>query len=152
MCFGSSKSWILWGGLILLAGLYIYANRATPASFQWVTDHEAAFAQAQQTGRPVFMDFYASWCPPCKSMDREVFSRDDVARAMDDWVPLKIDVDQQDDLANQHDIQVLPTLLAATPEGEIVARYEGYMSPEQLIDFLRRHAKSTAATQTAPDP
>lgn len=133
------RGWILWGGLILLGALYVYSNRSVPAAFEWIHDPEVGLAKARQANRPVFVDFYADWCGVCKSMDREVFSRPEVAQAMEKWIPLQIDVDRYRDIARQYGVEALPTLVALTPEGKVIARHEGYMSAEALITFLQRH-------------
>ena len=40
---------------------------------------DAVHEMAVREGKMVFVDLYASWCPPCRAMDKQVFSRSDVA-------------------------------------------------------------------------
>lgn len=146
------KGWILWGGVILLGILYLYSNRSAPAAFQWIHDPDAGLAKARQSDRPVFVDFYADWCGVCKSMDREVFSRQEVAQAMENWIPLQVNVDRYRDIARQYGVEALPTLVALTPEGEVIARHEGYMSAEDLITFLQVNSVAESGPGPAPRP
>ena len=45
---------------------------------------DAVRALAEQRGKLVFIDLYAPWCPPCRMMDKQVFSREDVGRFMEE--------------------------------------------------------------------
>jgi len=147
-----SGRWILWGGLIALGVLYLYSNRTSPAAFQWVTDPSAGLAQAKQTGRPLLMDFYADWCGVCKAMDREVYSRRDVARAVKDWIPVRVNVDRHSDLAEMYNIEALPTVVLLSPDGKVIDRREGWVSADELIKLLRTHATAWPASQPTRTP
>jgi len=142
--------WILWGAIFLMVVLYLNANRSVPAAFDWVTDFEAGLAEAQQTDQPVMAVFHADWCGPCKQMERNVFSSQQVGRAVEAWTPVKIDVDRQPRLAERYEVSALPTTLLLSAEGEVLARRAGYMDADELIAFLRDHVPEQ--TSTAPTP
>ncbi|MFR6634084.1 MAG: thioredoxin family protein [Alistipes onderdonkii] len=56
---------------------------------------DAVREMAVKTGKLVFIDLYATWCPPCRTMEREVFSRRDVGDFMEQhFVAAKYDVDK----------------------------------------------------------
>ena len=56
---------------------------------------DAVREMAVKTGKLVFIDLYATWCPPCRTMEREVFSRKDVGDFMEQhFVAAKYDVDK----------------------------------------------------------
>ena len=56
---------------------------------------DAVREMAVKQGKLVFIDLYADWCPPCRAMEREVFSRKDVGEFMDQrFVAAKYDTDK----------------------------------------------------------
>jgi thioredoxin 1 len=60
-------------------------------------------------GRPVFVDFWAVWCGPCKTMDPVV---DRLASRYDGKVVFgKLNVDEQPDIATRYDVQSIPTFM-----------------------------------------
>ncbi|MEM7400479.1 MAG: protein-disulfide reductase DsbD [Pseudomonadota bacterium] len=66
--------------------------------FKSVADLDAHIAKATAAGKPVFVDFYADWCVYCKQLDRETFPDRTVQTALSDFVLLKADVTDNDEL------------------------------------------------------
>ena len=66
--------------------------------FKSVEDLEGHIAKASAAGKPVFVDFYADWCVYCKQLDRETFPDAGVQAALNDFVLLKADVTDNDEL------------------------------------------------------
>jgi thioredoxin 1 len=83
---------------------------------------------------PVLVDFFATWCGPCKTMSPilEAFSKQ-----MGDRVRvLKIDVDQAKATATRFKIQSVPTLILFQ-KGEILWRASGIVQKQQLENLIR---------------
>ncbi len=67
---------------------------ATPPAIEWFAgDVNAAFAQAAAQGKPVFLYWGASWCPPCHELKATVFSRPEFIEKLKLFVPVYIDGD-----------------------------------------------------------
>ena len=74
----------------------------------WLSDEPAAVAAARAAGRPLLVDFAASWCVPCREFEVKVFSRPEVAAAMQRFTLLRVDVSREDEDAalGAHQAQV----------------------------------------------
>ncbi|QMU62171.1 MAG: protein-disulfide reductase DsbD [Gammaproteobacteria bacterium] len=66
--------------------------------FKSVEDLDAQIAKASAEGKPVLVDFYADWCIYCKQLDRETFPNSNVQAALQDFVLLKADVTDNDNI------------------------------------------------------
>ncbi|MDO4715079.1 MAG: thioredoxin family protein [Bacteroidales bacterium] len=107
-----------------------------------------ANGQVQYTNQaPVVIDFYATWCPPCKQLKPILES---VAQAYAGRVAVyKVDVDKETDLANLYGIRSIPTLLYVDAKGK-AELVPGFADADQLRS--RFEAIATPATSKAmPD-
>lgn len=89
-----------------------------------------------QDDRPVIVDFHALWCGPCKVQSPIL---KELATELGDRVRvIKIDVDQNIDLANQYQIQGVPTLIVFK-NGKLVWRQSGVVSKSQLYSVVMQN-------------
>ncbi len=77
-------------------------------------------------------DFYADWCGPCKTQDPIL---DDLEGDYGDVVFEKVDVDQEQDIANQYQVRSLPTLIVENDDG-VVDRFVGVTQREDIEEAL----------------
>mgnify|MGYP001230469271 FL=1 len=87
------------------------------------------FDELIKSEKPTLVDFYATWCGPCKMMSPLL---EQVASEMgDDTKIIKVDIDKNHDAATKYGIRSVPTLLLFK-EGKIVWRQSG-LPPKSLI-------------------
>jgi thioredoxin len=85
---------------------------------------------------PVLVDFYAAWCGPCQMMAGIL---EQVNTQMQQQIKIvKIDTEKYPELATQHGIQALPTLVLFK-QGQSIDRIEGVLPAEQLVQRLQAH-------------
>jgi len=77
-------------------------------------------------------DFYADWCGPCKQQDPIL---KDLEEEWDDVEFEKIDVEEQQDIANQYEVRSLPTLVVENDDG-IVDRFIGLTQADEIETAL----------------
>ena len=83
--------------------------------------------------RPVIVDFHAIWCSPCK-MQSPILK--EVAAELGDRVKIiKIDVDQNNEIAGRYSVQSVPTLIIFK-NGKLIWRQSGVVSKNQLKSVL----------------
>ena len=95
-----------------------------------------ALAQAKRENKPIVIDFMASWCVPCRRMEKETFTDPQVAKLLDQVVFLKVDTDEHPDLAKSFDVEGLPDIRFLNPDGVEVRRLTDFQDAELFADSL----------------
>jgi len=81
----------------------------------------------------VFVDFFATWCGPCKMLAPSI---DKLAEEHPEVKVIKVDVDQENALAMQFGVQSIPTLITFK-NGQPVAKQLGFIPYEALENMIR---------------
>lgn len=100
-----------------------------------------------QSDRPVLVDFWASWCPPCKMMQPVV---DKLAVKVDTWADVySVNIDRCPNLAGQFEISGVPTFISFA-DGKQIERKTGALTEGQMLKLLQsaEHAMAKVSELT----
>lgn len=100
------------------------------------------FDEIIKGGKPTLVDFFATWCGPCKMQSTII---DEVKKSVgDDGVVLKVDVDGNRELAARYRVQSIPTIILFK-DGEPVWRAVGLQQANVLETKMREYMTSKDA-------
>ena len=85
-----------------------------------------------KTGR-VLVDFWAAWCGPCKMLIKTL---DKYSEEVSDVKIIKINVDEEADIASEYDVRSIPTLIYFE-DGEIVERQSGNIPLAKIKELTK---------------
>jgi thioredoxin 1 len=108
------------------------------STIEWRHDLDTALTEAQAQQRPILLVFGATWCPPCKTMKREVWPNAKVAEAVAaDFVPVYVDVDDQaqSKVTAHYRVSSIPAVFVLDSNGT-VTHERSSMSVSQTLEFL----------------
>ena len=99
--------------------------------------YEQAMDKASDEGRMLLVKATAVWCAPCKMMDKNTWTDEQVASFVrDNGIAYKLDVDKESAIAQRLNIQAMPTIVIFE-NGEETARIIGYQGPEDMLTWMR---------------
>ncbi len=122
--------------LVILFFLSI-AIPANAESTRWYS-YEDGMLTAGSTEKPVIIDFYADWCPPCVAMEEGTYPDPRVVSEMRGFVAIKVDTQKRIDVESKYGIAYYPTVVFLDSKGKEVSRHIGYLGPEDMVEEIKQ--------------
>ena len=136
--------------LSVLCCLFVFslqAQDATGIDFSEGSSFEQLLAQAKIEDKLIFVDAYATWCGPCRMMDRRVFNQSEVGDFFNsNFINLKLDVERGEGptLARQYRVRAMPTYLFIDGDGNVVHSAMGAMPQDRFLELARAALRKQA--------
>ena len=123
--------------LVVLCGLLGSASLDGEVHFHDLSFDEALELAAAEE-KVVFVDFFTTWCAPCKEMDATTFKNPDVAAWLaENTVALKVDAEANETnrtLVQRYGVRSFPNYVFVSPNGDLMDRITGKRPPGQFIE------------------
>jgi membrane-associated protease RseP (regulator of RpoE activity) len=104
---------------------------------KWFFNYETARTLSKQSNRPLLVEFFASWCDPCKLLEKS-FKAKGVVPYLRRCVLVRVDVDKASRLADRFGVQSIPHVVLLSPSGKAMGTFTGYLPPDELAGRMRR--------------
>ena len=91
--------------------------------------------QVLNNERATLVDFYATWCGPCKMLAPVL---EKVANSRAEFDIVKVNIEEEQDLAMKYGIETVPTMLVFK-NGKLVDRLIGYVGERNIVDVMSKH-------------
>jgi thioredoxin:protein disulfide reductase len=118
-------------------------TQAKPNSIQWIYNLDEGLARANDQHKTLMVEFMASWCSSCKEMEKKTFSNPNVRARVFEFVPVRIDIEQQREVAEKYNALAqkyggigIPNVLFLAANGTKIKHVVGYQSPKEFLAAL----------------
>ena len=142
-------SGVLWGvGVFVLLGQLLFPvqkeeEKAAEVGIEWVTSLDEGFRVGKETGKPILVDAWATWCAACLDLKKKTLVVPEVAARLQDFVPVALDMDaeENEEVWDTYDIKGLPWVAIFTPEGKLVEEslLFDFEAAEQFLPRLNKY-------------
>ena len=123
---------------LMLSTFSALANSIEFTEIETEKDWIAVFERARTENKLLFIDAYTDWCGPCKQLDKEVYTNDDVISYYEEnFINVKYNAESEFgfQLARQMGVQGYPSLFFVTAEKEIFQKITGFLPAPALLAY-----------------
>lgn len=115
---------------------------STASKIHWQSNLKSAQKLSYKQGKPILIVFGATWCGPCKKLEKETFGDPQTAEMIEQqFIPVHLDYDHEPRIVKILEIERVPCTVILTPDADLLHRSEGYANPKEF------QAKLTAALE-----
>src|SRR5262245_16050354 len=109
-------------------------------------DYESALAQAKKEQKLLLVDFTATWCGPCKMMEKNTWADEGVRGWLKaNAIAVQVDIDKNPKLGRQYEIESIPAVVALLGGAEL-DRSVGYRDPARFLAWAKKLREAKPAS------
>ena len=129
--------------LLLIVGCERQVSEDNHNGINWGNNLDSAFTIASNSNKIIMIDFMAEWCSPCQEMDKKTFSNTNIIKKSNEFIPVRIDVDKQQNIAEEYNGNArkyggigIPNILFLDKEKKIIRHIVGFHDVAQLMGIM----------------
>ena len=120
------------------------------SSSNWIEDLDLAYVKAQESNKPIFLDFTGYTCTNCRWMEINIFEQDDVIKLFQEFILVKLYTDGREEKHKRYrDLEInrfktaaLPYYVVLNKDDEVISTFPGYNTDVNIfIEFLEKTIK-----------
>ncbi|SDF60412.1 thioredoxin family protein [Chitinophaga filiformis] len=137
--------------LCLLSPVVVHAQKDSGTEFSKARNWREVLTEASAAGKPIFVDLFTTWCPPCLKIEKEVFTEPELAHFMNaNFINVRVQMDttdkdndyvkgwRQDAAKWAKYAPTFPTFLFYTADGQYSGREGGYHTADDFLVLLKK--------------
>ena len=129
--------------ILLIVGCEKQVSEDSHNGIQWGNNLDSAFTIASNSNKIIMIDFMAEWCSPCKEMDKKTFSNTNIIKKSNEFIPVRIDVDKQQNIAEKYNGNArkyggigIPNILFLDKEKNVLSHIVGIHNVDELMGIM----------------
>lgn len=112
------------------------AENGAAKEIKWVYNLYEALISAEESNKPLMVDFYADWCGWCKKLDKDTYTDPEVIRLSAQFICVKVDADKDSASSGKYKVKGLPTIIFMDSAGRIINEISGYRDSRFFIKAM----------------
>lgn len=93
-----------------------------------------AFQAAREAGKPIIIDFWATWCTPCIRLKQQTLENSEVSKALGGVEVIYVDLDASPELAKAYGVTSIPDVFFIDAQGDVTDRLKAFEEPKPFLD------------------
>ena len=121
--------------MVTLAGCTSTGHERNESPINWV-GYEEGMQLAKQQGKPTIINFYSTWCSPCKKMDKTIFEDQQVVETSKQFVCIKVNIGDQKEIRSKYGINATPTTIFLDSSGNEMRNVLGGSNTDRFYQYM----------------
>jgi thiol:disulfide interchange protein DsbD len=128
------------------------AGKDKEHGIDWKLSLQPALQEAEQTGKPVMVDFWATWCAPCRAMDKRTYIHPSVLAQAKNFILVKIDIEKAPEEAGRYQVETPPKVVFLKADGSVIASFVGFRDAAGTVRSMKSALSKSNKNNKIPVP